>query len=146
MMRRRLTSISAVLLLGFLLSMANIASAQTADDDRVEEVELRNGETTLEGRLFLPGGLGPFPAVVLIHSAGPRNWEEYAQHAKLFTAAGIAALAYDKRIEGYSATGIGEKSRSYIACCGTRDDLGFIGLLFGSGDHSPHSFASTFRR
>lgn len=70
-------------------------------------------QTVLHGSLLIPDGEGPYPVVILIHGAGWHAREEYRDVAEIFVKSGIAAFIYDKRIEGYSADGIGEYSRSY---------------------------------
>lgn len=68
-----------------------------------EEVRFSNGSASLAGRLLLPAGAGPFPAVVVIHGGGPanRNWE-YEIIGDVLAKNGIAALVYDKRGTGGS--------------------------------------------
>lgn len=51
-------------------------------------------ETGLAYALWLPADRGPFPAVVIVHGAGSRK-ENHADFARLATAAGWAALAFD---------------------------------------------------
>lgn len=69
----------------------------------VEEVLFTNGEVELWGQIYLPEGPGPFPAVVLMHGSGPDTAATYEPDARMLSAAGIAALAYDKRGTGQSA-------------------------------------------
>jgi len=69
-------------------------------DIREDQVQFRNGSVTLGGSLFLPGGEGRHPAVVLFHGSGPepRN----TKMARWFAEQGVAALTYDKRGVGAS--------------------------------------------
>ena len=56
-----------------------------------------NGDVRLSGYFLIPGGKGPFPAVVLIHGAGPESRSASRFMAEMFVQNGIAALIYDKR-------------------------------------------------
>lgn len=69
------------------------------------DVRFRNGDLTLAGRLLLPRGPGPHPAIVLIPGGpGPSDRDEgYLVVAHLFALHGIAALTTDKR--GCGASG-----------------------------------------
>lgn len=80
-----------------------------------EEVCFRNEHERIRlyGTLTLPKGKGPFPAVVLIHGAGPYDRDEPLYTHKTFlvladylTRQGIAVLRYDKR-------GIGKSEGNY---------------------------------
>lgn len=53
-----------------------------------------NGAVRLEGKLYLPPGSGPFPAVVLAPSDGPNALERSLPDASLFAQAGVAAYAF----------------------------------------------------
>ena len=81
----------------------NLRGVRT-DAYRAEEVAFRSGEERMAGRLLLPAGRGPYPAVVLIHGLGrfTRNMVPFAI-GDLLASRGIAVLAYDKR-------GVGESS------------------------------------
>ncbi len=55
----------------------------------------------IEGTLYLPQGIGPFPLVVLIAGSGKANrgqWS-YASWADFYARLGIAAFVYDRRPE-----------------------------------------------
>lgn len=60
------------------------------------------GELTLWGKLVLPLGEAPFPAVVLVHGSGKESAVDTYYMAYLFAAHGVATLAYDKRGTGRS--------------------------------------------
>jgi len=69
----------------------------------VEEwVTFRNGEVTLFGRLDLPQGPGPHPAVVLVHGSGKEAATDFYCAGDFFAPNGIATLTYDKRGTGRS--------------------------------------------
>jgi dienelactone hydrolase len=56
----------------------------------------------LFGRLQLPEGSPPYPAVVLVHGSGDSPGTEWFYNSDFFVANGIAALTYDKRGTGRS--------------------------------------------
>ncbi len=63
---------------------------------------------TLPGRLSLPHGAGPFPAVVLVHGSGPNDMDETLGGNRPFrdlawglASRGVAVLRYDKRTRVY---------------------------------------------
>ncbi len=66
-----------------------------------EAVAFEGVGATLKGKLLIPEGPGPFPAVVLIHGSGPatRNMGFYDT---FFAQLGLAVLSFDKRGAGVS--------------------------------------------
>lgn len=81
---------------------------------RVVHLRAKSLGATLAGSLFLPDGVGPFPAVVWVHGSGPRERLAYgALHVEDFLRRGIAVHSYDKR-------GVGESGG---ACCPVHFDL-----------------------
>jgi len=73
-------------------------------DREPQNVIFVNGDVRLSGVLVEPDGKGPFPAVVLVHGAGPGTHDEpaFVVHANAFLKQGFAVLAYDKRGSGNS--------------------------------------------
>lgn len=71
---------------------------------KAEDVMIQAGSVKLAGRVYLPTGPGPFPAIVFTHGSGPsgRDSGRYQEEAAHFAAAGIASLVYDKRGYGES--------------------------------------------
>lgn len=67
------------------------------------EVTFRSGDVVLSGTVHLPLGQTGLPAVVLVHGSGPGLRASTRAEAEAFARAGIVALSYDKRSEGYSA-------------------------------------------
>lgn len=59
-------------------------------------------DVTLIGRLQLPEGPPPYPAVVLVHGSGDSVATEWFYNGDFFVANGIAAFTYDKRGTGQS--------------------------------------------
>lgn len=76
----------------------------------VTPVTFANGDVTLFGGLLMPDAPGQgqlpglFPAVVMIHGAGPATYDEpaFRVHANAFVRAGFAVLLFDKRGSGKS--------------------------------------------
>jgi len=76
---------------------------QAAASSAIEKpVTFSNGDVRLAGSLLIPPGDGPFPALVLIHGAGPEPRSASRFMAEVFVRNGIAALIYDKRGVGGS--------------------------------------------
>ena len=95
---RRRAFLASTLAIQLWRSTANAEAARSID------VTIPAGSVRLAARLYLPSGLGPFPALVFTHGSGPsgRDSSRYQEEAEHFTAAGIACLTYDKR--GYGAS------------------------------------------
>ena len=73
-------------------------------DREPQKIGFANGDVRLAGVLVEPDGNGPFPAIVLVHGAGPGTRDEpaFVVHANAFLKEGFAVLAYDKRGSGQS--------------------------------------------
>ncbi|MCU0663201.1 MAG: alpha/beta fold hydrolase [Myxococcota bacterium] len=80
--------------------------AHTANIDEREVTVGVDGGWALPGTLTVPKGLGPFPALVLVHGSGPSDRDEsgpfgtqrvFKDLAFGLTSKGIAVLRYDKR-------------------------------------------------
>ncbi len=56
----------------------------------------------LSGTVYLPKGVGPFPAVVFVHGSGQETRKNSSYSAKWLASLGYVALAYDKRGVGKS--------------------------------------------
>lgn len=65
-------------------------------------VRFGDGAVTLSGRLDLPAGDGPHPAVVLVHGSGSYAATDFYYNGDFLAAHGVAALTYDKRGTGGS--------------------------------------------
>jgi dienelactone hydrolase len=70
---------------------------------RHERVDFDSDGATLSGRLSLPPGPGPHPAVVLVHGSGDQAATDYYFNGDFLAAHGVAALTYDKRGTGGSS-------------------------------------------
>jgi pimeloyl-ACP methyl ester carboxylesterase len=71
----------------------------------LEPVSFSNGDVRLAGAILKPDGDGTFPAVVIVHGAGPAIFDEpaFRVHANAFVRGGFAVLLNDKRGSGKSA-------------------------------------------
>jgi dipeptidyl aminopeptidase/acylaminoacyl peptidase len=69
---------------------------------REEPMTFRSGDVTLSGRLVLPPGEGPHPAIVLVHGSERDAAAVYYHDPYVFASQGIATLVYDKRGTGGS--------------------------------------------
>ena len=94
-----------------LFGLAAVAQAQTDGAPpfafNVDSVQFSNPPVRLAGAVLKPDGNGPFPAIVIVHGAGPATFDEpaFRVHANAFVHGGFAVLLYDKRGSGKS-TGI----------------------------------------
>ena len=122
------------------LSLLSCVEAETAPSFREERLRIASGEVALAGRLFLPEGPGPHPAVVLLHGGGLQRLNEAPLfYAPLLARCGVAALVYDKR--GTGASGgvwgeavfddfVGDAAAAVAALAGRPDiDARRIGLI-----------------
>ncbi|WP_223884785.1 alpha/beta hydrolase family protein [Nocardia colli] len=80
------------------------AGAAPGDDAPIQEaVSFQSHGLTLHGTVFVPRAAGgKRPGVVLVHGSGPGPRAKYVPEAEAFARAGIVALAFDKRADGYS--------------------------------------------
>ena len=118
---------------GRLARTATGLSWRGARYDRVplRQLEVRVGADA--ATLTLPPGRGPFPAVAMVHGAGPQTREEFQVFSAYCALLGIAVLADDKRGVGQStglypgeaatSTSLGELARD------ARAEVGFLRSL-----------------
>ncbi len=66
-----------------------------------------DGDVRLAGRLLLPPGRGPFPAVELVPGSVAARRDTYDLWAMFFVSRGFAVLSYDKR-------GVGASTGTYV--------------------------------
>ena len=82
---------------------------QATGQERVERIplrekaaEFRSGDANLRGRLILPDGPGPHPAVVLVHGSEKDAATVFSHEGWLLAPHGVAVLIFDKRGTGTS--------------------------------------------
>ncbi len=111
----------------------------------VEEVSIAStDDVMLSGTLTLPGGSGPFPAVVLVTGSGPQDRDESISGHKPFlvladhlTRNGIAVLRYDDRgvaestgkFTGSTSTHFAADARAAAEFLDAREETGKVGIL-----------------
>ena len=74
------------------------------DEGAFSEKDVGVGEHSLPGKVTVPEGEGPFPAVLLVHGSGPNDMDETLWETKVFrdlawglSSDGVVVLRYDKR-------------------------------------------------
>ena len=97
---------------------------------RTEEVLAANGEVHLSGRLLVPRGEGPFPAVLFIHGSGAEPGFVSRSMADRMAREGMAALTWDKRGTGRSVGGSPRDDYEDLAS----DVIAWIGALSSRPD------------
>lgn len=94
----------------FVLPAGKYESPKYADPTKFEsrEVTIGRGLLNLPGSLTTPPGVGPFPAVVLIHGSGPHDRDEtigpnkpFRDLAEGLASRGIAVLRFEKRTKAH---------------------------------------------
>jgi len=73
----------------------------------VRPASFASGAVRIEGRLLLPAGRGPFPAIVIVPGSVRATRDTYALWATFYAAHGFAVLTADKR-------GVGASGGRYI--------------------------------
>jgi len=94
---------------GFFVHPAPPPPAKTRSDLSSREVQFGPAQrSALPGTLLLPKGMGPFPAVVLVHGSGPNDRNETVGGTRVFldiaeglADRGIASLRYEKRTKAH---------------------------------------------
>lgn len=111
----RITMVVAVMALIILWAQPiEAAPGDTPSGLISQEITFRgSGGITLHGLIVAPTSAErQRPGVVLVHGAGPHLGTNYLSEAEAFARAGIVALIYNKRTEGYSMM---ERSYSTLA-------------------------------
>jgi pimeloyl-ACP methyl ester carboxylesterase len=81
----------------------------------LKQVEFFSGNTKLTGKLALPKGEGPFPAVVCVHGSGPATRTECDHVIPSLLEAGLAVFSYDKR-------GVGDSDGIFVGVTDMNDN------------------------
>lgn len=80
-----------------------IPTAHAQDDITAADITFTRGDgTTTTGTIHAPAGAAGRPGIVLVHGSGDGRSSHYDLTADAFARAGIVALSYDKRTEGYT--------------------------------------------
>lgn len=87
---------------------------------RAKDVSFLSDGLRLRGRVWLPKGTGPFPAVALVGGSGPNLRDDFRVYPYVFLKHGFAVLTFDKRGSGQSG---GAQARSEEAISPLADDL-----------------------
>lgn len=122
-----------IIIVAILVAPVNTRAYAESASFKEESIQFQSGDVTLSGTLLVPEESGKHPAIVLVHGAGVGKRGENRPQAEMFAKAGIAALIYDKREKGYSASGIGGRSYSLLA----DDVLAAVGTLRTRPDIDP---------
>jgi len=88
------------------LAMAFASLAAHGQGLREVPFQFVNGKARLKGTLVLPASQPPYPAMAMLHDAGPESREVNYGMARRFAQSGVAALVYDQR-------GVGESTGSW---------------------------------
>jgi pimeloyl-ACP methyl ester carboxylesterase len=78
------------------------APSTVEDIENLNNIDFYNGRTKLVGKLVLPEGDGPFPAIVCVHGSAPSTRTECDHVTSALRASGLAVFSYDKRGVGQS--------------------------------------------
>lgn len=89
-------------------------------------VEFESEGATLRGRLYLPDGPGPFPAVAMTNGFTATITMSIQRYAEGFAAGGIAALIWDHRNFGISDGEPRQQLNPWLQARGYRDGLSFL--------------------
>jgi len=89
-------------------------------------VEFESEEATLHGRLYVPEGKPPFPAVAMAHGTSATITMCTDRYAERFAANGIAALLYDHRNFGLSGGEPRQQINLWLQARGYRSALDFL--------------------
>ncbi|MEV4206638.1 alpha/beta hydrolase [Nocardia salmonicida] len=91
-----------ILLAIMIAAVAGFPAAHAQNTVTVDITFTRTDGTTTSGTVHAPAGATGRPGVVLVHGSGNGSGEHYDLVAEAFARAGIVALRYDKRTEGYT--------------------------------------------
>ncbi len=79
-----------------------IALLATTISSMTQDIVFNSRNTKIAGTVIIPEGIGPFPAMVVVHGSGKESRENYIDVAQLLKDHQIASIIYDKRGVGQS--------------------------------------------
>ncbi|MFD4461090.1 alpha/beta hydrolase family protein [Nocardia sp. NPDC058480] len=91
-----------ILLTIMIAAVTGLPAAHAQNTTTVDIAFTRADGTTTTGTVHAPAGATGRPGVVLVHGSGNGSGEHYEYVAEAFARAGIVALRYGKRTEGYT--------------------------------------------
>jgi pimeloyl-ACP methyl ester carboxylesterase len=91
-----------MLLAEYLEFQPPTAPSTVEDIENLTNIQYYSGKTQITGKLVLPEGEGPFPAVVCVHGSGPATRDECDHAVPALREVGLAVFSYDKRGVGDS--------------------------------------------
>ncbi|MFD4442437.1 alpha/beta hydrolase family protein [Nocardia sp. NPDC058519] len=91
-----------ILLTIMIAAVAGFPAAHAQHTTTADIAFTRTDGTTTTGTVHAPASATGRPGVVLVHGSGNGSGEHYDYVAEAFARAGIVALRYDKRTEGYT--------------------------------------------
>ncbi|MFI7527367.1 alpha/beta hydrolase family protein [Nocardia salmonicida] len=98
-----LSTLRRIILLTIMIAaVAGFPAAYAQNTVTLDITFTRTDGTTTSGTVHAPAGATGRPGVVLVHGSGNGSGEHYDLVAEAFARAGVVALRYDKRTEGYT--------------------------------------------
>lgn len=79
----------------FILTLLCCSSNYT-----IIETEFRNGDISFSANIYKPIGIGPFPAVIIVHGSKNHTKDFYKEYLQYFASNGIVCLSFDNRGHG----------------------------------------------
>ena len=92
----------------------------------LDDLSFASGDINLVGRLILPAGEAPFPAIIWVHGSGRTTRDEVGSLLDILVDEGIAVFTYDKR-------GVGDSGGNYSEVTAYQGNT-LLGLLAQDAD------------
>jgi dienelactone hydrolase len=87
-------------------SVTPSSTSTVQPEENPDNLTFTSGDISLVGRLILPAGEGPFPAIIWVHGSGRTTRNEVGSLLDILVEEGIAGFTYDKR-------GVGDSGGTY---------------------------------